>query len=412
MTDDSLSTTIEAALRDVPEPETGTNVFDANIVHGVRNDGGTIAIKADLERLDPNTDDGLSKTILDTARDVDGVEGAYIEPAVATDDRVQTADVDTIIAVASTKGGVGKTTVATRLAAGLAIEDDVALFDADIFGPNIPELLDVEGPVRADENDRPIPIAKDGMEVMSVGLLTEGGPLAWRGAMAHDALSDLFADIAWDSPDILVIDLPPGTSDVLLTTIQEVPIDGVVVVTTPFQTSVDDTQRSLELFHDNDVHVLGTVVNMARYKCPTCGDEHGLFEGDAPIDELNVPLLAEIPFDHDFQTNLTPGSVPASFEPVIPRVRDRLEEADTPMVPDDALDVRGATVEERKERVATAFTSLESGDPFVMLSDRDPSPVEGYLIDLLDVDGSEEVFDTFRVHKRTPDTWVLETVHP
>ena len=412
MTDDSLSTTIEATLRNVPDPTTDSNVFDANIVHGVRNDDGTIAIKADLDHLDPNTDDGLSETILDTVRDVDGVEGAYIEPSVATDDRVQTAEIDTIIAVASTKGGVGKTTVATRLAAGLAAEEDVALFDADIFGPNIPELLDVEGPVRADENDRPIPITTDGMEVMSVGLLTEGGPLAWRGAMAHDALSDLFTDIAWDTPDTLVIDLPPGTSDVLLTTLQEVPIDGVVVVTTPFQTSVADTQRILELFHDNDLHVLGAVVNMARYKCPTCGDEHGLFEDEASIDDLTVPLLAEIPFDHDFQTSPTPGSVPATFEPVIDRVRDRLDEVDDPVLPDDALDVRGAPVEERKERVAEAFRSLESGEPFVMFSDRDPSPVEGYLIDLLDVDGSEEVFDTFRVHKRTPDTWVLETEHP
>ncbi|MFB6082266.1 MAG: P-loop NTPase [Halanaeroarchaeum sp.] len=415
MDDDSLEERVLAALREVDAPDGGTDVVSANLVHDVRNDDGTVAVLADLDELDPDGDAGPSQAILEAVRSVEGVAGAYLEPSVATDHRVSTSEVDTIIAVASTKGGVGKTTVATTLACALAAEEDVAMFDADIFGPNVPELLEVSGPVRADEDERPIPVRNDGMEVMSVGLLTDGGPLAWRGAMAHDALSDLFADIAWDDPDTLVIDLPPGTSDVLLTTLQDVPIDGVVVVTTPFHTSVADTQRSLRLFHDNDVPVLGTVVNMATYRCPSCGDQHALFPGDSPVDELDVPMLAELPFDPEFQGHPTPGHVPEEFAPIVRRVRERLDEIWNPDLPDDALDIRGTSGEERQRMVEEAFTALDAGDRFVMLSDRDPSPVSAFLADLVDGASAEDpdaVFDEFRVRKHNPDTWVLETVHP
>ncbi|MEF8772080.1 P-loop NTPase [Halodesulfurarchaeum sp.] len=412
MADTELSRTVEIILEELEQPQFEGNVFEENIVHGIRNEDGTIAVEADIERLDPNGESGFSETLLDKIRAVDGVSSAYIEPSLKTDNRIQTSEIETIIAVASTKGGVGKSTVATRIAAGLAAEEDVSLFDADIYGPNVPELLSVEGPVRADENNRPIPISKDGMEIMSVGFLTEGGPLAWRGAMAHDALSDLFEDIAWERPDTLVVDLPPGTSDVVLTTIQEIPIDGVVLVTTPFQTSVADTKRTLELFHDDDIPVLGAVVNMAQFECPTCGDKHPLFDDDTSIDALNVPVLAELPFDRDLQTMPSIGSVSPRFEPVIDQVRERLRAVEVPDFPDEALDVRGDTVEERKRRVATVFTALESGEPFVMLSDRDPSPVKGYLVELLDERDTEAVFDTFQVYRHGPDTWVLETEHP
>lgn len=412
MANTSLSKKVETLLEELEEPQFDGTVFEENIVHGIRNEDGTIAVEADIERLEPNADSGLSKTILDRIRGVEGVSGAYIEPSLKTDNRIETSEIETIIAVASTKGGVGKSTVATRIAAGLAAKEDVALFDADIYGPNVPELLSVEGPVRADESNRPIPISKDGMEIMSVGFLTEGGPLAWRGAMAHDALSDLFEDIAWETPDTLVIDLPPGTSDVVLTTIQEIPIDGVVVVTTPFQTSVADTERTLELFHDDDIPVLGAVVNMAQFECPSCGDKHALFEAETSIDELNVPILAELPFDREFQANPSIGSVSESFRPVIEQVNERLRAFENPHFPDNALDVRGNSVEERKGRVTEAFTNLESGEVFVMLSDRDPSPVEGYLAELLDEPDAEEIFDIFQVHRHGPDTWVLETEHP
>ncbi len=412
MADSELSMTVKSTLEALEHTQIEGNVFEQNIVHGIRNEDGTIVVEADIEQLDPNADSGLSKTILDSVRDVEGVSGTYIEPSLETDNRIQTAEIETIIAVASTKGGVGKSTVATRIAAGLGTESDVAIFDADIYGPNVPELLSVDGPVRADENNRPVPISKEGLEIMSVGLLSDGGPLAWRGAMAHDALSDLFDDIAWGSPDTLVIDLPPGTSDVVLTTIQEIPIDGVVLVTTPFQTSVADTERTLELFADDDIPVLGAVVNMGTFVCPSCGDEHELFTDERSIEALNVPILAELPFDRDLQANPTIGEVSDQFAPVIDQIHQRLQDIEDPDFGEDAVDVRGDTVEERKRRVANAFTALDHGESFVMVSDRDPSPVEGYLAELLDEPDSENVFETFQVHRHGPDTWVLETEHP
>jgi Mrp family chromosome partitioning ATPase len=142
--------------------------------------------------------------------------GADSSPAATrADEQPPTIEaVDRIVAVASAKGGVGKTTVAVSLACALADQERVGLFDADLHGPNVPRLLDVEGPVYADENDDPVPVDADGLEVMSIGLLKDGGPLAWRGAMAHEALSDLFQATAWDDRDTLVVDLPPGPGDV------------------------------------------------------------------------------------------------------------------------------------------------------------------------------------------------------
>jgi ATP-binding protein involved in chromosome partitioning len=132
------------------------------------------------------------------------------------------ADVERVIAVASAKGGVGKTTVATHLACALASDDrDVGVFDADIHGPNVPGLLDVEGPIYSDDAGNALPVATGPLDVMSVDLMSEGAPLAWRGAMAHEALSDLFENTAWGDLDTLVVDLPPGTGDVILTTLQE-----------------------------------------------------------------------------------------------------------------------------------------------------------------------------------------------
>jgi len=140
---------------------------------------------------------------------------------------------------------------------------------------------------------------------MSMALLSDDGPLA-RGAMAHAALSDLFETTAWSGPDTVVVDMPPGTGDVALTTLQEVPVDGVVLVTTPFHAAVSDTGRALELFEENDVPVLGVVSNMGEFVCDECGTPHNLFGGDDPIEALDMPILAELPFDPEMQSTPAP----------------------------------------------------------------------------------------------------------
>ncbi|MDQ2072515.1 P-loop NTPase [Haloarcula sp. NS06] len=405
----TLTDRIEAALRDVRDPNADLSVFDAGFVENIDAADGEVTIEADLTALDGQTSTQVVQAMLHAVDDVDGVESVHVERTTPTsDDHAGVASFDHIVAVASAKGGVGKSTVATHLACALAADNDVALFDADIHGPNVPELLEVSGPVHSSEEGDPLPVRTGPMDVMSVGLMESGAPLAWRGAMAHDALDDLFENTAWRNDELLVLDLPPGTGDVVLTTLQEVPVDGVVVVTTPFHASVSDTSRTVELFRDNDVPVLGTVVNMAEYVCDCCGEPNDLFTGDA-LGDLDAEVLAELPFSHDLQGTPAPGDVPDTVSDLGDAVESALDTAGEVRV-DPTADIRDLPPQERKDRVRERFIALDSGEPFVLVSDRDPTPVGQFLGQL--AEAPREAFDPFEVRRETPEAWVLETIKP
>jgi len=409
----TLTDRVEAALRAVRDPEADVTVFEAGLVERIDIDGRAVTVGAAVDEFDDANAQGVMGAMLRAVRDVPGVEQAHVEPvAPAPEGSPGVVEFDTIVAVASAKGGVGKSTVATGLACALAADRDVALFDADVHGPNVPTLLDVDGPIRSDADGHPLPVSVDGpaadLDVMSVGLMESGAPLAWRGAMVHDAVDDLFAETAWTNSDTLVVDLPPGTGDVVLTTLQEVAVDGVVVVTTPFPSSVADTARTVELFRDNDVPVLGAVVNMAEFVCPSCDDSHDLFSGDA-VDDLPAPVLAEVPFDRDLQASPVPGRVPETIADLADDVAEASTTAWDVDAPDRAVDLRDAPAADRRDRVRHAFTALDPGEPFVLVSDRDPSPVVGFLADLAGT--AVEAFDV-TVERRTPDAWVLTTRRP
>jgi ATP-binding protein involved in chromosome partitioning len=404
---------VEAELRKVRDPDADVNVFEAGLVEEIRLADGDVTIAADLEAFGPGDGDQVAAAMMRAAISVEGIERAHVEHVSRTqnpDRAAGVADIDRVIAVASAKGGVGKSTVATTLACAFAAEGSVGLFDADIHGPNVPDLLSINGPIHSDDEGRPLPVETAGLEVMSIGLMQDGAPLAWRGAMAHDALTELFEETAWADRDTLVIDLPPGTGDVVLTTLQEVPIDGVVVVTTPFHAAVTDTGRSVELFRENDIPVLGVVANMGSFACPSCGDEHDLFPDGSPLDDLEAPVLATVPFDHAMQRTPAPGDVPDAVADLGDAVRERLTEIWEVSVPDHGVDLRDVASEHRRERVREAFTDLESGDPFAVVSDRDPTPVRPFLAELADIDPG--VLDPFRVRQQNPATWHLETRHP
>jgi ATP-binding protein involved in chromosome partitioning len=242
--------------------------------------------------------------------------------------------------------------------------------------------------------------------------------------MAHDAIAELYADTAWAADDTLVVDLPPGTGDVVLTTLQEVPVDGVVVVTTPFASSLADAARSVDLFREEGVPVLGVVRNMGEFTCPSCGDTHELFPDDGdgdgadpedarPADDdggLDAPTLADLPFSTDLQARPVPGDPLPGFGDLAGAVSDALDSAGTVDVPEDAVDLRGHPPDERRERVATAFEALDAGEELVLVSDRDPTPVRGFLADLADVHPAE--LDGFAVERRTPDDWVARATRP
>ncbi|WP_411968790.1 P-loop NTPase [Haloferax sp. YSSS75] len=411
-----LQERVESALRAVRDPDAGVNVFEAGLVESIDVDGQRVTVGAAVTEFGDQNASGIMQAMLQAVRDVPDVESAHVEPvAPSSDGRVGgVAGFDRVIAVASAKGGVGKSTVSTGLACALAAERPTGLFDADIHGPNVPSLLDISGPIHSDDEGNPLPVEARGgdatLDVMSVGLMESGAPLAWRGAMAHDALTELFETTAWRADDTLVLDLPPGTGDVVLTTLQEVSVDGVVVVTTPFHSSLDDTARSIELFRDNDVPVLGAVVNMGAYTCPSCGDTHDLFPGSSAEERLDAPVLAHLPFSPEFQETPAPGGVPSEMMHLADAVVEAADTAWDIDVPDDAVDIRGDAPEKRREKVAERFTSLESGATFTLVSDRDPTPVREFLGGLSDRRPAD--IDGFGVERQTPNDWVLTARKP
>jgi ATP-binding protein involved in chromosome partitioning len=406
---------VEAALRQVKDPEADVTVFEAGLIEDIHVSDGRVTIDADLSDFPPQEAESVTATMIRAVSSVPGVERAHVEhvhPVPDTDERdVGIGAADRVIAVASAKGGVGKSTVATSLACGLAATgENVGIFDADIHGPNVPELLSINGPVHSDGDGNPIPVDTDGMDVMSVGLLSSSAPLAWRGAMAHDALVELFEDTAWDDPDTIVLDLPPGTGDVALTTLQETQVDGVVFVTTPFHAAVSDTHRSIQLFEENDVPVLGVVSNMGEFVCDDCGKTHDLFDGTDPIAALNVPVLAEIPFDPEMQETPSPADIPDHATKLSRAVDERYEETWTVEIPDGAVDIRGLASEDRYDRVEADWADTASGEMFYLVSDRDPTPVRNYITEISDVDASQ--LESFEVRQPNPETWLLRTVRP
>ena len=412
-----LTDHIEAALRQVRDPDAGLTVFEAGLVEDIHVTDGRVTIDADLSDFPPGEAESVTATMIRAVSEVPGVERAHVEhvgSAPALEDRaVGIESADRIIAVASAKGGVGKSTIATSIACALAAEgQSVGLFDADIHGPNVPELLSVSGPIHSDEDGNPVPVDADGLDVMSVGLMSSSAPLAWRGAMAHDALSELFEETAWNDPDTIVLDLPPGTGDIALTTLQETRVDGVVFVTTPFHAAVSDTHRSIQLFEENDVPVLGVVSNMGEFVCDDCGHVHNLFDGPDPIGALDVPVLAEITFDSAMQDTPAPSpdALPTYSRSLGQAVTDRFEEIWSVEIPEQAVDIRGLPSDERYDAVENGWDNTVSGAQFYLVSDRNPTPVRNYLVETTDVDDDE--LEPFEVKRPNPETWLLRTVRP
>lgn len=414
--DETVQNNVEAKLRTVRDPQADVSVFEAGLIENITVRDGTVIIEVDLHDFPPQEAESVTATLVKAASEVEGVQRAHVEQVPSRPDTDgRTAGIgtaDRVIAVASAKGGVGKSTVATGIARSLAAAgDSVGLFDADIHGPNVPELLEVSGPVHSDDDGNPIPVQKQGIEVMSVGLMSDSAPLAWRGAMAHDALSELFEDTSWHDPETIVIDLPPGTGDIALTTLEAVPIDGVVFVTTPFHAAVSDTHRSLQLFEENDVPVLGIVSNMGEFICDNCGEAHDLFSDSDPIAALNRPVLAELPFDEQFQEfpTVADEALPESLLSLGEAVSDKYEEIWSVDTPPEAIDLRGMDAETRYETIETHFVEAASGDTLHVVSDRDPSPLQSHLVDLTD---GVDSLDRFEVKQQNPETWLVRTVRP
>jgi ATP-binding protein involved in chromosome partitioning len=305
-------------LHGIPAPDGRMSLVEAGAVRGIEVEGGAVKVVLAVPAPQPTVAGEVRRTVEAALAGMAGVENAEVtvHPLLAT---VQSGpapapepppnwadkipDVRHVIAVASGKGGVGKSTVAANLAIALAASGNkVGLLDADIYGPSQQMMMGTTTEPTGDPEGRIHPVeAPGGVKVMSFGFLVEPDqPVIWRGPMLQKALEQFVGDVAWGELDVLVVDLPPGTGDVALTLCQNVPMAGVVIVTTPQDVALIDVRKSLHMFKKLGVSVLGIVENMGAYQCPECGHREHIFGsggGQRTANELGVPFLGSIPLD-------------------------------------------------------------------------------------------------------------------
>jgi len=226
--------------------------------------------------------------------------------------------VETIIAVGSGKGGVGKTTLAVNLALAMAqLGHKVGLLDADVYGPNVPLMLGINQQPKVLGDNRIEPIEAHGLKVISVGLLNPGDkPLIWRGPMLHSIIKQFLGSVVWGQLDYLVVDLPPGTGDVSLSLIQTVPLTGAIVVSTPSDVSLQDARKAIEMFRQMKVDLVGMVENMSYFVCPHCNHEIDVFSrggAEKTAKQFDVSFLGNIQLDPDIRKSGDSGK-PAVLE--------------------------------------------------------------------------------------------------
>lgn len=295
-----------AALRRVRDPELGRDLVSLGMVREVVVDGGRVGVTVVLTTPACPLTERIEGEIRAAVGALPGVERVEVRmeaqvPPHARLRAVEGLGIKNVIAVGSGKGGVGKSTVAANLAVALAgMGAVVGLMDADVYGPNLPEMLGVSR-LPAPRGNKILPAVAYGVRVMSLGfLLPPEQPVIWRGPMLHTAVRQFLEDVDWGMLDYLVVDLPPGTGDAALSLAQLVPVTGAVVVTTPQGVSLSDVGRAVRMFERLGVPVLGVVENMSGFVCPHCGRETAIFgkEGGRRLAErMGVPFLGEIPLD-------------------------------------------------------------------------------------------------------------------
>ncbi len=295
------------ALRTVQEPELGRDIVTLDMVKGIAIDGADVAFTIELTTPACPLKDEIERNVRAAleaigAATVDVTWGAMVRRAAPQQPQQLLPNVKNIIAVASGKGGVGKSTVSVNLAVALAQAGaSVGLLDADITGPNIPMMLGVEGQPTANENNKIMPLERHGVKCISIQFFVpEGQPIVWRGPLVGGAIQQFLRDVDWGDLDYLVIDLPPGTSDAQLTLAQAVPLSGAVLVTTPQEVSLLDVTKALAMFKRLSVPILGLVENMTAFICPHCGEATEIFGrggGERFASQHQLEFLGGVPLD-------------------------------------------------------------------------------------------------------------------
>jgi ATP-binding protein involved in chromosome partitioning len=323
MTEPVTKDRILSALRNVKAPGGGGDIVSAGMLSEIVINKDKVYFSISVPKAEARNFETLRQSAEETVKSVPGVASALVTltaeakqppqmPRAAKAGTPKTnapqmagqgiGAVKHIVAVASGKGGVGKSTTAVNLALGLAANGlRVGLLDADIYGPSMPRLLAIRGKPELLGNSVIRPMDSYGIKVMSMGFLVdEETPMIWRGPMVISAITQMLRDVAWGELDIMVVDMPPGTGDAQLTLAQQVPLSGAIIVSTPQDLALIDARKGLNMFKRVDVPVLGIIENMSFFLCPNCGHRSDIFSHGGAHEEakrLGVPFLGELPLD-------------------------------------------------------------------------------------------------------------------
>jgi ATP-binding protein involved in chromosome partitioning len=317
---------VRELLGQIIDPHTGQNLVAGAAVKGIGIDGSKVAVELALAYPARSWTDTLAQQV----RAALETDAQIAQASVSVSWRVNAhrvqkeltplPNVKNILAIASGKGGVGKSTTAVNLALALQAEGaKVGVLDADIYGPSIPRMLGVSGKPDTKDGQHLEPKLAHGLQAMSIGfMIEEDTPMIWRGPMVTQALTQLLNETNWVDLDYLIIDLPPGTGDIQLTLCQRVPVSGALIVTTPQDIALLDARKALKMFEKVEVPVLGIVENMALHTCTQCGHTEHIFGsggGERMAQQYDVPLLGSLPLDIRIREQADSGAPTVAAQP-------------------------------------------------------------------------------------------------